>query len=133
MRGRIVCVAAVVLAGVVATGTAPLRAADDAEKVWTGTWRNRKYNTTGPLKCTAKIKDGKTWEGRFQGTFMKDPFDYTVTFAATKKGTGTAFQGKAELDGDGYEWTGALQGKTFTGQFRSLKGYFGEFVLQEAK
>ncbi|MGL4464910.1 MAG: hypothetical protein ACRC1K_22390 [Planctomycetia bacterium] len=107
--------------------------AAEQEKVWKGTWKNRKFNTTGPLQCTAVSKDGKTWEAKFKGTFKGDPFEYPATFDAVKKGAAQNLSGTAQLDGDRYQWTGSIKGKRLEGRFRSLKGNNGEFVLEEVK
>jgi hypothetical protein len=104
-----------------------------AEKSWEGTWKNNKYKTTGPLKCVARPKDDKQWEATFSGKFINSPFEYTITFASAPQRDRTLIGGKAELDGDGYEWTGYIRGRTLYGQFRSLKGHNGEFVLQQSK
>ena len=108
-------------------------AADEpaASKVWQGTWSNRKYNTRGPLKCTASRKDDSTAEARFEGTFMGDAFGYDVTVATKQEQSRTVVEGKAQLDGDQYEWSGFVRGKVFYGQYRSLKGNNGEFRLEE--
>jgi hypothetical protein len=104
-----------------------------SEQTWTGTWSNRKYKTTGPLKCVARQKDDKTWEATFSGTFMRDPFEYSITFSADQQRDRTLIGGSAMLDGDGYEWTGHIRGRTMYGQFRSLKGHNGEFTLQASR
>lgn len=100
-------------------------------KVWQGTWSNRKYNTSGPLKCTATRKDDSTAEARFEGTFMGDTFGYDVTVATKQEKSRTVVEGTAQLDGDRYEWSGFVRGKVFYGQYRSLKGNNGEFRLEE--
>ncbi|MEQ8791276.1 MAG: hypothetical protein RIC55_33755 [Pirellulaceae bacterium] len=106
-------------------------AAEEGAKSFSGQWKNYKFKTSGPLSCSASPKGDDAWQGRFQGTFMGDPFDYTVTFASMTKGNQTNLQGTAELDGDRYQWTGYMKGDTLYGKFRSQKGYFGEFVLKE--
>ena len=58
----------------------------DGRKSWQGTWNNRKYKTSGPLKCTAFPKDEKTWEARFEGRGLGKPFRYDVTMDAMQKG-----------------------------------------------
>ena len=110
-----------------------LSAADDQPmtKTWEGTWMNRKFNSTGPLKCVATSKDESTAEATFSGTFMKDPFSYDVTVSATKERNQMTLTGTAQLDGDKYEWSGYVRGKVLYGQFKSLKGYNGEFRLTE--
>jgi hypothetical protein len=111
-----------------------LLAADEmpsATKSWVGTWNNRKYKTTGPLRCVATSKDDGTAEATFSGTFMKDPFSYNVTVSTTAEKDRTVLQGTATLDGDKYEWSGYVRGKVLFGEFRSLKGHNGTFRLQE--
>lgn len=111
-----------------------LRAADEqpTTKTWEGTWMNRKYNTTGPLKCvaTSNSEEGSA-QATFSGTFMKDPFSYDVTVSTKMERSQMALSGTAQLDGDKYEWTGYVRGKVLSGQFKSLKGHNGEFRLTE--
>jgi hypothetical protein len=92
---------------------------------------NRKYNTTGPLKCVATSKGADAADATFSGTFMKDPFSYDVTVSMKQERNQMALSGAAQLDGDKYEWTGYVRGKILYGQFRSLKGHNGEFRLTE--
>lgn len=100
-------------------------------KTWEGTWMNRKYNSTGPLRCVATAKDASSADATFSGTFMRDPFKYDVTVAMKQERNQTTLTGTATLDGDRYEWSGYVRGKTLYGQFRSLKGHNGEFQLEE--
>lgn len=102
-------------------------------KVWEGTWMNRKYNSNGPLRCEAKVKDENTAEATFSGTFMHDPFKYDVTVSTRQERSQTTLTGTATLDGDRYEWSGFVRGKVLFGEFRSLKGHNGEFRLQEVE
>ena len=108
-------------------------AESEKPRVWEGTWLNRKYNTNGPLKCTATQKPDKTFEAKFEGTFMGSPFDYTVPVKVTPKSDRTLLEGDPIIDGDPYEWTGYVRGGILYGQFRSAKGHNGEFRLKEAK
>jgi hypothetical protein len=101
------------------------------EKTWEGTWTNRKYNSTGPLKCVARAKDATSADATFSGSFLRDPFRYEVTVAMKQERSQTTLSGTATLDGDRYEWSGYVRGKVLYGQFRSLKGHNGEFQLQE--
>jgi hypothetical protein len=100
-------------------------------KTWEGTWMNRKYNSSGPLKCVATSTGEGTAAATFSGTFMKDPFSYEVTVSTKKERDRLALSGTAQLDGDKYEWTGYVRGKVLFGEFRSLKGHNGEFRLTE--
>lgn len=107
-------------------------AAEEETRTFQGTWQNRRYKTSGPLRCKATSKDGKTWTGRFEGTFKGEKFGYDATFTATKKGAGSDLAGRATVDGDAYEWTGQMTKAALNGRFRSGKGHFGEFQLKEA-
>ena len=105
---------------------------EQMQKTWEGTWSNRKYNSTGPLKCVAVKTDDSTAEATFSGTFMRDPFSYKVTVSTNQEKERVVLEGTATLDGDRYEWSGHVRGKVLYGQFRSLKGHNGEFRLQES-
>lgn len=112
---------------------AGLPAQADESKTWEGTWVNRKYNTSGTLKCVGQSDDRGTWTATFSGTFMAERFTYDVTFRA-KPGRGQQdLTGKAKIRNHEYEWTGTIKGDTLTGRYRSNSGYFGEFVLKEKK
>jgi hypothetical protein len=108
--------------------------ADDepTTKTWEGTWMNRKYNSSGPLKCVATSTEEGTAEATFSGTFMKDPFSYDISVATKKERNQMTLTGTAQLDGDRYEWSGYVRGKVLYGQFKSLKGHNGEFRLTES-
>jgi hypothetical protein len=105
----------------------------DEAKTWDGMWSNRKFNTSGPLKCTATRKDDGSNEARFEGSFMGSPFSYTVAVTATPKGDRTLLEGTSTIDGDRYEWSGYVRGGVLYGQYRSQKGNNGEFRLREEK
>lgn len=112
-----------------------LQAAEPAT-VWEGRWMNRKYNTNGPLKCTAVRQGavpgqaGVLMKATFTGVFMGEGFEYQVEFRATPNGAKHALQGVATLDGDRYQWNGSAQGNTMVGEFKSLKGNNGTFQLK---
>jgi hypothetical protein len=38
-------------------------------RTWTGKWGNRKYGTSGPLKCVAQESKPGVWNAVFSGTF----------------------------------------------------------------
>jgi hypothetical protein len=103
----------------------------DSPITWEGTWNNRKYNTSGPLRCTAERKKDGSYEALFEGTFMGSPFDYKVPVKAIRQGNQTLLESSPTIDGDPYEWTGSVRGRVLSGQFRSAKGNNGEFRLQE--
>lgn len=102
-------------------------------KTWEGNWVNKKFNTTGPLRCVLKINDDGTWEGTFTGTFQGDPFEYQAVFQAKKSGRTTNLAGTAEIRGAKYECVGQVRGDTLAAQYRATNGYFGQFQLKEAK
>lgn len=105
----------------------------DPAQTWEGRWNNRKFNTSGPLKCVATPGEKGEWNATFSGTFKGEAFTYDVTFQS-KPGRGqTDLSGTATIRGHEYEWAGALKGNKLSGQYRSNIGYFGEFVLNEAK
>jgi hypothetical protein len=112
--------------------TAPAAAAD-TEKTFEGTWNNRKYNSSGTMKCVAtEGKDG-VWKANFSGVFMGEKFSYDVTFDS-KAGKGqTDLSGKATVKNAQYEWTGALKGDKLTGKYAANNGYNGTFELKEVK
>jgi hypothetical protein len=119
----------------VLTAPAVVLAADSnqpAAKTWSGTWMNRKYKSSGPLKCVAVRKDDGTVAATFSGKFVNDPFAYDVSINTKADKDRTTLVGTATLDGDKYQWSGYVRGKTLYGQFRSLKGHNGEFKLEEA-
>lgn len=111
--------------------SAPLSAGD--EKTWEGKWNNKKYGTSGPLKCVATEGDDGKWKATFSGTFQGEAFSYDAEFDS-KAGKGqTDLSGKANIRGHDYEWTGSIKGKQLKGSYKSNIGYFGEFVLTEPK
>ena len=117
------------IVAIVLFAVAPTFAAD--ARTWEGTWNNKKYGTSGPLKCVATPGEDGRWKATFSGTFKKDPFSYDVTFESEPKGRQTALGGTATISGHRYQWQGKLQGKTLFGEYRSKNGYFGSFSLKE--
>lgn len=102
-------------------------------KTWAGKWTNRKYNTSGPLKCVAKSDDKGVWKGTFTGLFKGDPFKYEATFKSRPSGRQLNLAGDATIRGHKYQWTGSMKGTTLSGKYKSNIGYYGEFVLKEKK
>ncbi|WP_298867357.1 hypothetical protein [uncultured Gimesia sp.] len=102
-------------------------------RTWEGKWNNRKYNTTGPLKCVAKSDDKGTWKATFTGLFKGDPFKYEATFQSKPKGKQFDLSGNATIRGHKYQWMGLMKGATLSGRYKSNIGYYGEFVLKEKK
>ena len=105
--------------------------AAETTKTWQGTWKNIRYRTTGPLKCTATSKDGKTWSAKFDGLFRRRKFSYRVKFQGKPGRRQTTLSGTATIDGARYRWTGRIKGKILYGKFRSSNGYYGNFTLRE--
>ncbi|MEO1528352.1 MAG: hypothetical protein AAFX06_23255 [Planctomycetota bacterium] len=103
----------------------------NAEETWTGTgtWNNRKYGTSGTLKCVAKETEPGKWTAVFSGKFQGDPFEYTAEFESSGKGTSKKLSGKSKIRGHRYEWQGTLSDKKLIGKYRSSVGYHGEFRL----
>ncbi|HEY1172769.1 MAG TPA: hypothetical protein VGH19_15485 [Verrucomicrobiae bacterium] len=111
-----------------------LRAAEAAKnKSWSGTWNNKKYNTTGELTCAIIGEQNGQWIARFTGTGLGKPFNYTALITHKTVGTNTTMQGTTRVDGDMYNWTGTISGQNMTGGFRSTTGNNGQFVLKEKK
>ena len=106
--------------------------AEEKTRTWTGTWNNKKYGTSGPLKCVAKTDGQGNWDAIFTGEFKRDPFKYTAKFKSMEKGRQTLLSGDATIRGHKYQWQGAMKGNTLTGQYKSTVGYYGQFVLKES-
>ncbi|QDU05607.1 hypothetical protein V6x_53470 [Gimesia chilikensis] len=102
-------------------------------RTWEGKWNNRKYNTTGPLKCVATSDDKGNWKATFTGLFKGDPFKYEATFQSKSTGSQHNLSGKATIRGHQYQWIGLMKGTTLSGKYKSNIGYYGEFVLKEKK
>jgi hypothetical protein len=102
-------------------------------KVWSGTWSNKKFNTTGPLTCTVIGEQNGQWIARFTGTGVGKPF--TQVAYITPKGTAgnTNLSGTAKVEGDSYQWTGTANAQSMTGSFRSGSGNNGDFRLASKK
>lgn len=103
------------------------------EKTWEGKWNNKRFGTSGPLKCVAtETEDGK-WKATFSGKFQGEGFTYDVTFDGTPGKGQTDLSGTATVSGQGYQWTGSIKGKQLKGKYKSDGANFGEFTLTEAK
>jgi hypothetical protein len=111
-----------------------VRAEDGESATYKGTWVNRKMRSSGPLTCIMEQGEvGTEWKARFEGTFKNDPFKYDVTFDSAEGKGKTDLKGKANVDGDEYEWTGTLKGDVLTIKYRSGRGYNGEFAMKKQK
>lgn len=107
--------------------------AEENSTTWQGRWNNRKYNTSGPLKCVATETEKGEWKATFSGTFKGDPFSYDATFQSKQSRNQFDLSGKATIRGHQYEWVGVMKGQRLSGRYRSSVGYFGEFVLQQSE
>jgi hypothetical protein len=103
------------------------------EKTWEGKWSNKKYGTSGPLKCVATEGENGTWKATFSGKFQGEGFSYDAEFDSKPGKNQTDLSGKANVRGHDYEWTGSIKGKQLKGKYTSSVGYFGEFTLTEPK
>lgn len=112
----------------------PATSADaTASKKWSGKWDNKKYKTSGPLTCTATLKDSATWQAKFTGTGLGKPFGYDATIKVSNKSGRMILQGSTSVDGESYQWSGYVQGKSLIGSYRSASGNNGTFRLEEGK
>jgi len=109
---------------------APKDAPKDVGKSWSGTWNNRKYNTSGPLTCTVIGEENGQWIARFSGTALGKPISYTAMIAPKQDGGRTTLTGTTKIDGSNYQWSGAIAGKSLTGNYRAANGNNGEIRLQ---
>ena len=113
----------------------PIGAADapkDIGSSWSGTWNNRKYNTSGPLTCTVIGEENGQWIAKFTGTALGKPISYTAMITP-KPGTGrTTLTGTTRIDGSIYNLSGAVAGNSLTGSYTAANGNNGEIRLQAA-
>lgn len=100
-------------------------------RTWEGKWNNRKYNTTGPLKCVATSDESGKWKATFTGLFKGDPFKYEATFQSKPMGNQQKLSGDAIIRGHQYQWIGSMKGNMLNGKYKSNIGYYGEFILKE--
>ena len=109
----------------------PARAADvPVNKAWSGTWNNRKYNTSGALTCTVQGEQSGQWIAKFTGTALGKPISYTALMTPKASGANTALTGTTKVDGFAYQWTAVLSGKALNGSYQASNGNNGEFKLQ---
>jgi hypothetical protein len=106
-------------------------AAAQEQKTWTGKWNNRKYGTSGPLKCVAGESRAGQWNAVFTGTFKGDPFEFRAAFQGKAGRQSTDLSGQSTIRGARYQWTGKIQGRQLTGSYKAANGNYGEFQLNE--
>ncbi len=104
-------------------------AAAEANKAWTGTWNNRKYNTSGTLTCTVIGEQNGQWIARFTGMALGKPITYTALMTPKVNGEQTALTGTTKVDGFDYQWTATAAGKSLNGSYKASNGNNGEFKL----
>lgn len=104
-----------------------------ATHTFAGQWNNKKYGTSGPLKCVMTETAPNQWEAKFTGTFQNDPFSYDAKFRAKKVGKQLNVGGTAQIRGHDYQWTGTIKNGQLTAQYKSSVGYFGGFVMKKVK
>jgi hypothetical protein len=103
------------------------------EKVWEGKWNNKRFGTSGPLKCVATETEQGKWKATFSGKFQGESFSYDVMFDAKPGKSQTDLSGTATVSGQGYQWTGTIKGNQLRGKYKSDGANFGEFTLTESK
>lgn len=99
-------------------------------KAWSGTWNNRKYNTTGALTCTVVGDQNGQWIAKFTGVALGKPISYTALMTPKASGANTALTGVTKVDGFDYQWSGTISGKSLNGTYRASNGNNGDFRLQ---
>ncbi|MGZ0163391.1 MAG: hypothetical protein ACKVII_05710 [Planctomycetales bacterium] len=102
------------------------------QKTWAGKWNNRKYGTSGPLKCVAGESRAGQWNAVFTGTFKGDPFEFRAAFLGKAGRQSTDLSGQSTIRGAKYQWTGKIQGRQLTGSYKGANGNYGEFTLNES-
>lgn len=100
-------------------------------RTWSGRWNNRKYGTSGPLKCVIQKDQPGRWSAVFNGTFKGDPFEYRVDFQARSSQDDEVLAGKATISGHPYEWNGTISNRQLKGSYKSSNGNNGTFILRE--
>lgn len=101
------------------------------QKTWAGKWNNRKYGTSGPLKCVAGEPGAGQWNAVFTGTFKGDPFEFRAAFQGKAGRQSTDLSGQSTIRGAKYQWTGKIQGRQLNGSYKAANGNYGEFQLNE--
>ncbi len=96
-----------------------------------GRWTNQRMNSSGTMSCqTAEVSAGR-WQGVFRGVFQGKPFEYRVEFQSKGNGAERLLAGTSIIDGQNYQWEGALSASQLRGRYRASNGWNGEFVLNE--
>lgn len=100
---------------------------------FSGSWNNRKYRTSGALRCSALVKDGKTWKAKFDGTGVYGKFSYDVEISTRENGKQIQLQGNSTVSGHRYKWTGSVKKGVLTGKYTASNGNNGTFRLEQVK
>lgn len=103
------------------------------KRTFEGTWVNRRYGTSGKLKCDAQEVKPGAWKATFTAEFRGTDNVYKVEFKSKKTARGLALTGTAKIMGHSYKWTGSLRDGRLAGNYRSSNNYYGPFVLKEKK
>lgn len=111
-------------------GAADAKSTVPVNQAWSGTWNNRKYNTSGQLTCTVIGEQNGQWLARFTGVALGKPISYTALMRPTQNGANTALAGTTKVDGFDYQWSASVSGKSMNGSYRASNGNNGEFRLQ---
>lgn len=98
---------------------------------WAGNWNNKKYKTNGPLYCTMTDAGGGIWKAKFTGAGIRSQFKFDADIKVTRKGNRTTLSGVTKVNGDRYQWTGHVNGKTLVGNYRSASGNNGTFSMKQ--
>ena len=117
-------------------GSAVWGAEEDATpktRTFTGRWNNKKYGTSGPLKCVATETAPGQWKATFTGTFHNDPFTYEANFQSKTVRNQQTVGGTAKVRGHDYQWTGTIKNGQLSANYKSSVGYFGQFVMKEVQ
>ncbi len=101
------------------------------ERVFEGPWNNRRTGASGTMTCNASEVSPGQWKAIFRGVFQGQPFEYSVDFQAKPVRGGSELAGTTTIDGQNYQWAGALQASQLRGQYQASNGWNGEFVLNE--
>lgn len=97
--------------------------------LFTGSWNNRKYGTSGSLRCSAVVKDQDNWTAKFDGNGVYGKFSYDVVIATKDRGKQLQLQGNSSVSGHRYRWTGNVKNGILFGKYTATNGNNGTFRL----
>ena len=70
------------------------------------------------------------WKAKFTGTGIRSKFMFDADIKLARKGNRTTLSGTTKVNGDKYQWTGAVKGQTLVGNYRSASGNNGSFSMK---